>query len=253
MTDLNVPTGDGRHLAAKVTGTGTTTTVAVHGWGVTGRIWQPLAERWSAGQLVVPDLCGAGGSAKPERGYGYRDHASDIIALIEHLDAGPVRLLGHSMGGLISQWVAVERPDLLAALTLVSPTPAGGVPLSEEEVAFFESLYDEPNKLIRMMIRKPPAADVLTALVADVANVRREAFIEGFASWRGASFADSLSTIATPTRVLSGELEEPLTPALIQGAVVSLIPGAKYEMLAGVGHYPQIEDPDAFVAALENE
>jgi hypothetical protein len=50
----------------------------------------------------------------------------------------------------------------------------------------FESLYDQPDEVVGMMVRKPPPPEVLRSCIADVATIRREAFLEGFATWRDA-------------------------------------------------------------------
>jgi pimeloyl-ACP methyl ester carboxylesterase len=53
--------------------------------------------------------------------YSIAQHADDVIAFIEKLDAGPVDLMGHSRGGHISFRVAQRRPDLLRKLILAEP------------------------------------------------------------------------------------------------------------------------------------
>ena len=63
--------------------------------------------------------------------------------------------------------------------------------------------------------------------------------------------AERVGGITTPTVVLGlGELEQPLTPALIKEHVVARIPGATFVQVPGVGHYPYIEAPHEFVKLL---
>jgi pimeloyl-ACP methyl ester carboxylesterase len=51
----------------------------------------------------------------------------DCIGLLEALDAGPVHLVGLSMGGGIAQMIALRRPDLVRSLTLMATSAVGGV------------------------------------------------------------------------------------------------------------------------------
>ncbi len=58
-----------------------------------------------------------------------------------------------------------------------------------------------------------------------------------------------LTRIDRPTLVLWGQSDRIVTPAYGH-AYAELIPGARFEILAAAGHYPYLEQPDAFVAAV---
>src|SRR5512146_2019323 len=81
--------------------------VLLHGLLGSGACWTPLA-RALEGELdvVMPDARGHGGSSAPLAGYGYDDHARDVIGLIEELGLRAPILLGHSMGGMTAAVVA---------------------------------------------------------------------------------------------------------------------------------------------------
>jgi pimeloyl-ACP methyl ester carboxylesterase len=69
------------------------------------------------------DLPGSGWSPPPATmaGYSIAALATTVIKVIEQRGAGPVHLLGNSMGGLVTVKVAASRPDLVRTLTLISP------------------------------------------------------------------------------------------------------------------------------------
>ena len=100
-----------------------------------------------------------------------------------------------------------------------------------------------------MMTRKPDAATFERAVSA-ASTVALEAFLGGFDAWRTANFADRVGAITTPTVVLGGELEQPLSPTLLKEHVVARIPGATFVPVPGVGHYPYVEAPEEFVKLL---
>jgi len=116
--------------------------VLLHGFSGTGRAhWHRqipvFAERY---QVVVPDLRGHGKSKCRIVPPGYWELlASDIAALIGQLDLGQVHLCGLSLGSVVAQLVALDYPDLVRSLVLVST--AAHIPVEDQGLlAFFESL-----------------------------------------------------------------------------------------------------------------
>ncbi|RDG37019.1 alpha/beta fold hydrolase [Streptomyces corynorhini] len=94
----------------------------VHGWGGDGAEWEPHLRAWAGRRRVlVPDLRGHGRSAVPHEGYGPRDFAADLAALLGALGTGPVVAVGHSMGGQVVTALAVEHPELVRALVVADP------------------------------------------------------------------------------------------------------------------------------------
>jgi pimeloyl-ACP methyl ester carboxylesterase len=71
------------------------------------------------GHVLAPDLPGFGYSP-PARGYGLTTHCRAVIDLLAVQDQ-PALLIGNSMGGLVSLFVAAARPDLVESLILVAP------------------------------------------------------------------------------------------------------------------------------------
>lgn len=96
--------------------------VLVHGIGMShrylARVHDVLAEHRTVFSL---DLPGFGGLPKPAHDVDVRAMAAGVVRVLEGLDAGPVVLVGHSMG---AQWVtevAATRPDLVASVALIGP------------------------------------------------------------------------------------------------------------------------------------
>jgi pimeloyl-ACP methyl ester carboxylesterase len=98
--------------------------LCVHGMSGAATNWTDfMAELAPDFACAAVDLPGSGFSPPPaaKRGYAIRALAGTVIRLIEALDAGPVHLVGNSMGGAVAIRVAATRPDLLRTVTLVSP------------------------------------------------------------------------------------------------------------------------------------
>ena len=252
---MNLELSTGVHYHVRDQGQGTPTYLLIHGWAVSGAVWEPVLAQWpaSAGRVLAPDLRGSGFSSKPRKHYDLADYAGDVVALIDALGLTDLVLVGHSMGGTIAQMVALERADALRSLVLVSPVPASGVPFKDEDLRFMRSLAGHregaEQVLGSMMVTRPPA-EQFERMVTDVATVDMEAFLGGFDAWRTASFGDRIGGIRTPTLVLGGSGEQPLSPEMLKTTVVDRIPGARFEELPGVGHYAQVECTELLVEKL---
>lgn len=245
----------GRHLRVRVIGEGGPATVLLHGWSVASDVWDDVVERWPAtmGRLIVPDLRGAGWSAKPAAGYQLADYASDVVALVKALALEGPALVGHSMGGAIAQLVAAEGAVALRRLVLVCPVPASGVPIPPEAVGFFRAGAGRragSRAVLASAMAAPPDEARFDRLLQGAASVRAEAYLEGLDAWRGANFEAKLAAITAPTVVIGADAEPYLPPPFLEAAVVAKIPNARFVTVPGVGHYPMLEAPDAFVAVL---
>jgi pimeloyl-ACP methyl ester carboxylesterase len=94
--------------------------VLLHGYAQTGHMWNPilprLAERHT---VVVPDLRGAGASAKPEGGYDKKNMAVDIHALTTSLGLGRASIVGHDIGLMVAYAYAAQFPKDTDRLVLM--------------------------------------------------------------------------------------------------------------------------------------
>lgn len=102
------------------------TVFLVHGLSANSLSWADygpyLAERgWYA---VAPDLRGRGMSDKPAHGYGTPFHANDLLSLADTLGLDRLNLVGHSLGAIISLFLAAIHPEWVSKLVLVD---GGGI------------------------------------------------------------------------------------------------------------------------------
>lgn len=99
------------------------TVVLVHGLGGGATNWLPVMHGLaSIGDVVAVDLPGFGETAPARPGAARpRNNARWLATVLHALDAGPVVLVGNSMGGLIATFVAGGHPELIANLVLLCP------------------------------------------------------------------------------------------------------------------------------------
>jgi pimeloyl-ACP methyl ester carboxylesterase len=125
---VDVPLGDGRHLEAAVRGTGSPTVVFEAGMGTSQHSWAlvaPAVAERTGGRVVTYNRAGIGRSTVDPEPRTIARAASDLVALLDHLDAGPAVLVAHSYGGPIVREALATAPERVAGLVLVDQTDEG--------------------------------------------------------------------------------------------------------------------------------
>ena len=94
--------------------------VLLHGYAETGHMWRPIMPLLARHHtVVVPDLRGAGGSAKPESGYDKKNMAVDIHELTASLGLDRVRIVGHDIGLMVAYAYAAQFPEATERVALM--------------------------------------------------------------------------------------------------------------------------------------
>ena len=102
---------NGTRIHYRIGGSGPTV-VLLHGYAETGHMWNPLMPLLARTHtVVVPDLRGAGGSSKPETGYGKKNMAVDIHELVRSLGIRSVSIVGHDIGLMVAYAYAAQFPS----------------------------------------------------------------------------------------------------------------------------------------------
>ncbi len=102
---------NGTRIAYRIGGSGPAV-VLLHGYAETGRMWNPLLPQLAKTHtVIVPDLRGAGDSAKPEDGYNKKNMAVDIHALVESLGIRKASIVGHDIGLMVAYAYAAQFPS----------------------------------------------------------------------------------------------------------------------------------------------
>ena len=112
------------------------TFVMVHGYLAGSAIWADQIETFSDQyDVICPDLAGFGQSADMTAPTSIQGHARQILDLLDSLHIESFDLLGHSMGGMIAQSMAVLAPERLRNLILYGTGPQGVLPGRFETIA----------------------------------------------------------------------------------------------------------------------
>ena len=273
---------DGPVHVLEYPGEGPETLVLVHGLGGSALNWMRVAPALTRrGRVVAPDLAGHGETPRDGRSSSVPANRELLHRLLEALTDGPVVLMGNSMGGAISMLEAAEAPDRVAALVLADPalpiwpTEADPVVLQTFLLYGMPGVGEQFVRLARETAGPEAMVDyVLQMCCVDVSRIPpevREAHVEqlrahGLSEEGDAGFLESARTlldllqhpeqvreaaadIPAPTLLLAGDGDRLVPPAAIR-ALADLRPDWELRMLAGVGHAPMLEDPDAFLGVV---
>jgi 3-oxoadipate enol-lactonase len=181
------------------------------------------------------------------------DHAADAIAIIEEVARGPVVMVGLSIGGLIAQRVASDRPDLIRALVLSNTAAKLGT--AESWQARIEAIQSGGLESIAdaVMERWFGAAFLAARELPIWRNMLLRTPAPGYiAACRALASADQTADTARltqPTLVIAGE-KDSASPAEIVRSTADLIPGADFHLIPGAGHLPPVEMPAAWAGIV---
>jgi 3-oxoadipate enol-lactonase len=216
--------------------------------------------------VVAPDHRGHGASGQPaeESAYSLATFADDARRLVDELGWDRFALLGHSMGGMVAQLLALAVPERVSALVLMDTTYRNVDGIDPALVALATAVVrtEGVERLLELMNERD--APLATAADARV-RAEREGYIafgeRKFLACSPAMYAamaaellndhDYLAQLATldvPTLVVVGEQDTPfLAPSEV---MADAIPDAELVVLPGAGHSPQFEAPEAWWDAV---
>ena len=232
------------------------TAVLVHGFGASKDGWLAFAAALpDSFRVLIPDLPGHGDSgADPARAYNASRFASAVEAWLDRVAPGPVHVAGNSLGGEVAALLALERPQQVQSLTLFAPAGvASPVPSTQDSLAqqgdyvLIPTDREELDRLYGLVFAEDPeipgpARDVFAEQAAARAPFLRTVLAE-LAGERDL-LRPCLPEIRQPTLVVWGEEDRILDPSAApvwKGA----LPDGEVLLLPGVGHVPQMEQPEA--------
>lgn len=206
--------------------------VVLPGWGHGREGWIPFSETIGASVLELP---GFGAEPQPVEAWGVPEYASWVAEKFEKEPAKSVLFVGHSFGGRVAAHLGSKNPPWLAGLVLV------GAPLLYRPTlqtrgtrALAKALKPFLPENVRRMFRSVDAKEAAGTGMGDIL-----ARVIPFDQRK------TLPHIGVPTLVLHGEKDEDAPVSLAKEAA-TLIPNARFEMVAGGGHNLHLERPELF-------
>jgi pimeloyl-ACP methyl ester carboxylesterase len=238
-----------------------------------------FAERY---RTITFDNRGVGRSSKPTGPYTIHQMADDAAGLLRHLDVPRAHVVGVSMGGMISQELALRHPGMVKSLVLActypepdadvermrkfSATRFGGTVTAEGEIKIDLATLN-PMLFLQHMLPRVFNQSYIDKELPKLIQVFSGALQYGFSmeailgqieAVMGHKATDRLKTIAVPTLVITGDADLLIPPAN-SDVIAREIPGARLVKVPGGSHGFNFETPDVFnrevltfLASVEN-
>jgi pimeloyl-ACP methyl ester carboxylesterase len=241
-------TSNGIQLRVRDQGNGTLPVVFLHYWGGSSRTWDDVIAALPADyRTIAPDLRGWGESDAPAAGYALADFADDAQNMLAAMNVHRYVLVGHSMGGKIAQLLASRRPQGLAGLALVAPSPPGPLALPPEVRAAMEGAYLSRESvgmaIDQMLTAKPLSAKHREQVIEDSLRGAPQAKLAWPQSTSLEDISLDVAAIDVPTMVIAGELDRIDGTAILEAELLTRIPHAVMRVLPGTGHLSPLESP----------
>lgn len=234
--------------------------IMVPGLGDLRHEYRLLAPKLTAAgyRVVTLDLRGHGESSTGWSDYSVVAVGRDILALIEHLNAGPAVIVGTSFAAGAAVWAAAEQPAALDGLVLIGAFVRDH-PQRPAQKAVIKVLFAGPWKVrawdwyyASLYPTQPPAdfADYREQLRHNLAEPGRFTALTTMMRLPKADAADRLEQVHAPTLVVMGEKDPDFPDPAAEARFIADRLNGEVLLVPGAGHYPHAEMPNQVAPVL---
>jgi esterase len=237
------------------------TLIFLHGLLGSSSNWHSVARQLEADyHIIVPDLRNHGRSPRSHR-IDYPLMTRDLVELIEEHGLDLVLLVGHSMGGKVAMWLALEKPDLVQALVVVDIAP----------VSYpnrFDTIFSALQKLDLGRLGNRGEAEVRLGACLEDPGLRQyllQSLARGEKGWfwriNLEVLVQDLDNILSFPPIPAGRAylgpglfiygtESDYVTAATRTEIQQFFPYARLRAVSGAGHWVYSDQPEAFLSAL---
>lgn len=235
--------------------------LGLHGLAFNAWLWGPFGRAWAGERRVVAlDIRGHGASDHPPTGYAYSEIGDDIQRAIDALCTEPPLVVGHSMGGRVSLWLAANHPEAVYDRLVVVDSRMGKTPprtldrhpadrvfsdweaylASAKRAKFHRNWTLDMERFVAMHAKTLPDGTVRMRFTP-------QSFDQISGTSRAYDLIADLDRVTCPTlfvRATEGNLSEE-TLELIRARM----PHIETAVVEGANHCVPLDKPEAFIAA----
>ena len=244
-------------IAYQLIGNGPAPVLVLHGWFGDHSIWQPSYALLDTARFTYAfvDYRGYGASREIAGAHTMDQMASDALEVADALGWQRFSVVGHSMGGMAAQRLAIKAPQRVAAVVGVTPVPACGAKLPPDVMAFFESAATNDQAAAGVVETSlgqrltPALCQVILKLKHD--TVDASVFKDYLKAFTQTDFSAEAARLTCPLLVLIGQHDGGVSEDMARAVYPSLYPHVVIDILPNAGHYPMVETPAYLVTVME--
>lgn len=227
--------------------------VFIHGWTANRHRWDHQLEHFKPGRRVIRlDLRGHGESDKPAQKYSIDGLAQDVLRLLDERGVDRFIPIGHSMGGMIAQTLALGHPDRVERMVLVDSlgrmvySPVRGLAIAAGKALPY-NVFVALN--IQRAFKPGYPREQIRQYVAASQATPRHVVMSCYEAMRVFDVLERAGEIQIPVLLLHGyhDIQFPPSEAL---RLAARLPDATVKII-DTGHESPVEDPAAVTAAIE--
>ena len=228
--------------------------ILLHGysdsWFSYSRVLTPLARE---GRVYALDLRGHGETDKPKTGYLMRDLAADVVAFMDAKGIVRATVVGHSMGGLVAQQVALAAPKRVSHLVLVATGRSatefvGWSEFSQAVATLSDPVSDAFVREFQMStVHSPVGDEFMNTAVSESLRLPARVWKELAAGMAATPPAAALGKVGVPTLVLRGEKDAWATES-ITANLATMVGAKQTAVYPNTGHAIHWERPAQFAS-----
>ena len=218
--------------------------VFIHGAGGGQYTWSHqkafFERRFRPMIIELPGHGESGGEGEEEIGR----YAGHVYSFLKTLNLTKVFLVGHSMGGAITQRLALTHPEVIKGIVLVGTGARLKVlPLILDGV---KSHFEETvRKIVHFSFSRKTPSDLIERGVLDMMRNRPAVLYGDFLACDRFDVMNEVEKIKIPTLILCGDVDE-LTPVKYSQFLQGRIKGSRLEVLSDAGHMVMMEAAEVF-------
>ena len=248
---------NGIEINYEIAGNGPWVTLS-HSLGCDLHMWDEQMDALTRNYRVLRfDTRGHGASSAPDDAYTLEQMADDAHGLLAGLGVKQTHWVGLSMGGMIGQTYALRHPDMFKSMVLADTTcryPADAAPVWADRIKLAQTGGMEPiaDAMLARWFTEPyrkSHPQVMARIGGSVGATPVAGFVGCCHAIPKINLTERLKEIDCPTLVIVGE-QDPGTPVEMAREIHAAMPGSELVIIPSAAHLSNVEQPQAFNAAL---
>jgi len=221
----------------------------LHGWLSDSTIFDQIVPFFDPVKytLALMDYRGYGTSKEIEANYTIDEIAHDALSIANTLQWSSFHVIGHSMGGIVLQRMALLAPDRIESGIAITPVPASGFDLDANTTNFFQSSAEDDaalTEIFNILTGQRHAHSILKGLMQNTRkSTSPSAFLGYLKAWTQSDFAAEITNIQMPICVIAGMHDGALGPNHMRETYLKQLPNVQLKVIDAAGHYPMLETP----------